>query len=106
VVLGIGRRGPSKAEIDEFSHALVRHLVEHMPRERDAGNAKKAQRKLTRALDAVYAQARAYGADNHLGVYGKARVGNAFKWELKELGYASEFIEEATRGLILAVSGE
>lgn len=79
MVLGIGRHGPSKAEIDEFSHALVQHLVEHMPRERDAGNAKKAQRKLTRALDAIYAQARAYGADNHLGVYGKARIGNAFK---------------------------
>lgn len=106
MVFGLGRRGPSTAEIDEFSRGLVRDLTQHMARGRDAGNTKKVQRKLARALDSVYAQARAYGAGNHLGVYAKARVGNTFKWELKELGFAVEFIEEATRGLILAISGK
>jgi len=106
VVFGLGRRGPSSAEIDEFARALVRNFCEHLPRARDADNPKKRQRKLARALDTVYARARAYGAGNHLGVYAKARVGNTFKWELKELGFETEFIEEATRGVILAVSGK
>ena len=78
MVFGL-RRGPSNAEIDAFSRTLVRSLSGHAAHERDPDSAKKTQRKRARTLDSIYAQARAYGAVNHLGVYAKARVGNTFK---------------------------
>ena len=33
--------------------------------------------------------------------YKKARLANAFKWELKELGYSEKFVEVATEGLVV-----
>jgi hypothetical protein len=39
-----------------------------------------------------------------LGVYGKAKLGTTFKWELKELGYDDDFVDEFTRNLLLHLS--
>ena len=36
-----------------------------------------------------------------LGIYKKAKLGNTFKWELKEMGYDEKFTETATEGLIV-----
>jgi hypothetical protein len=52
-------------------------------------------------LEDVLDEAATYGAQNRLGVYKKARLANAFKWSLKELGYSDKFIEVATEGLVV-----
>ncbi len=93
--------------IDEFSRELAREFASRCPLEMFKGSHdKKQEKKLGRALNHVYRQAREFRQDRRLGVYGTARLGNGFKWELRELGYAHNFIEEATKGLILSVRGK
>ena len=48
------------------------------------------------------ARARAvrYHEQHKLGVYKKAKLGNAFKWKLRELGYSAEFADNATQRIV------
>lgn len=94
-------------EIDAFSRELARELAERCTAEMAARPAgKKGQKKLGRALDRIYSRARQYCREHRLGVYGTARLGNTFKWELREMGYDGAFVEEATKGLILSMRGK
>ena len=93
--------------VDEFSRELAREFASRYPLELAKRRPdKKRDKKLGRALNHVYKQARDYRNDRRLGIYGTARLGNGFKWELKEMGYQQEFIDEATKGLILSVRGK
>ena len=93
--------------IDKFSRELAREFAQRYPLEMAAASPdKKSEKKLGRALNHVYRQARDFRQSRSLGVYGTARLGNGFKWELREMGYRNEFIEEATKGLILSVRGK
>jgi hypothetical protein len=38
--------------------------------------------------------------NNNLNIYKRAQLSNAFKWKLKEAGYASEYINELTMWLV------
>ena len=94
-------------EIDEFSRSLARELAERYPATlAPEPTDKKGEKKLGRALNGIYARARDFRSGRRLGVYAKARLGNTFKWELRDLGYASEFVDRATRGLILNLSSK
>jgi hypothetical protein len=95
----------SNKDLDEFSKSLARELA----RQYELGNehqalSKKAKKKLGKALDRIYLKAVDFHLEHKLGIYGKARLGNTFKWELKELGYKETFVDEATRGLILSLN--
>lgn len=93
--------------IDTFARQLAREFASRYPLEMaNQTPDKKQEKRLGRTLNHVYRQAREFGQDRRLGVYGTARLGNGFKWELKELGYRPEFIEEATKGLILSIRGK
>ena len=94
-------------QIDTFSRQLAREFASRYPLEMaEKSPDKKREKKLGRALNHVYRQAREFRQDQRLGVYGTARLGNGFKWELREMGYRHEFIEETTKGLILTVKGK
>jgi hypothetical protein len=91
--------------LDEFSKSLAKDLASRyeVGSESTALN-KKAKRKLGAALDDIYIKAMDFQRENTLGIYGKARLGNTFKWELKEMGYEDEFIDEATKGLLVSLN--
>ena len=93
--------------IDSFSRELAQEFASRYPLEM-AGKEldKKLEKKLGRALNHAYRQAGEFRRDRRLGVYGTARLGNGFKWQLREMGYRHDFIEEATKGLILSVRGK
>lgn len=94
-------------KIDDFSRQLAEQFASRYPPELSAESPnKKREKKLGRALNHVYKLARDFKHDRRLGVYGTARLGNGFKWELREMGYRHDFIEEATKGLILNVRGK
>ncbi|MDX1514622.1 MAG: hypothetical protein R3174_12870 [Gammaproteobacteria bacterium] len=89
-------------EIDEFSRGLARELADQFDAARKkGGKASKSEKKIGVALNKVYSRAADFQQQHGLGVYGKARLGNAFKWELREIGYDDEFIDEATKGLLV-----
>jgi len=56
---------------------------------------------IAKAFDDTFNRAIDFQREARLGIYGKARLGNTFKWELKEMGYDEKFTETATEGLIV-----
>lgn len=93
-----------KKEIDDLARSMADDLIKSYSIEiARSKQDKKHRRILGKALDAVYARAQAFHRERRLGVYGRARLGNGFQWALKEQGYPEEFVQEATKGLLLAL---
>ena len=61
---------------------------------------KGAQRRLEAILETLMQDVRAYKAEHKIGLLGKARIGNAFRWRLAEHGYSEQFVSALTEGLV------
>ena len=93
--------------VDEFAVKLAEELAQRYPPELE--NSKPRRRnpqRLAKAFDATFNNAINFQRDNKLGVYGKARLGNTFKWELKRLGYPDDFIDLTTGSLVKFVASQ
>jgi hypothetical protein len=95
---------PSK-HIKEFAASLASTLAKRYPPALDVNPEKKiSQARLTKVLEEILAQAVDFQRQHKLGVFGKAKLGNEFKWQLKELGYTEKFTEVATEGLMVYIT--
>jgi len=92
--------GPSK--IDAFAKSLAQDIAKRYP-PAIANNPDQmvSQKRLTTILEDTFNRAQQFNRENKLGMFRKAKLGNTFKWELKEMGYDEKFIELATEGLIV-----
>jgi hypothetical protein len=90
-------------EIEAFAVALARGFAGRFPPE-ESPEPKTAR--LAGAIDDACNRAAAYQREHRLGIYGKAKFGTCFKFELKQKGYPEEFIETFTRQLLLTMSGK
>jgi hypothetical protein len=92
------------SEVDEFAKAIAADLVKRIPpASLEAGDAK-AAKKLAHTHQAVFSRAGTFAQTHKLNVYKKARLGNQFRWALKEAGYPSEFIESWTYELVTLIT--
>ena len=91
-------------DIEQFATELARDFSKAYPLS-DAEGERSATKKLARAIDTACGRAAVFQKEKKLGVYGKAKLGTTFKWELKALGYGDDFIDEFTRKLLLHLSG-
>lgn len=91
--------------IEEFARSLADDLAKRYPPELDKNPSKHPSvNRLTRLLEDTCERAASFQKENNLGVLGKAKLGNTFKWALIELGYRKEFIDIATEAIIVYVS--
>jgi len=93
----------SNRDIEQFATEVAREFAKACPLA-DTRGERSSLRKLARSIDAACERAAAFQKEKKLGVYGKAKLGTAFKWELKELGYEDEFVDEFTRNLLMRLS--
>jgi hypothetical protein len=101
----MGLFGVSGRQVDDFAKSLAQELAKRYPPEIDKGGPRKlSQKRLTSILEETFNKATEFKNQHKLGVYKKARLGNTFRWELKELGYTDKFVEIATEGLIVYIS--
>lgn len=90
---------------NDFAKQLALDLSAHYPPSLDQSPQKRVSvNRMTRILEDVFSRAESFKNEQRLGWLGKARLGNSFRWELKELGYTSDFIEMATEGLIVYIT--
>lgn len=86
-------------EAQQFGKALAKFYISKLPP--DAG---KADKKLANKQDFVakkmLEQVIAFKQEQKLNLYKKAQLGNAFKWTLKESGYADEEVNRLTGTLM------
>lgn len=95
----------SGKKINEFARELTENLSKRYPPALDVNPEKKiSANRLTKVLEEALASASQFQRENKLGIYGKAKLGNEFKWQLKELGYSDQFIEVATEGLMVYIT--
>ena len=87
-------------EIEEFATGLANDLGRRFPPASEARTDKGAAQQIKVIIDGLSARAVRYHGEHKLGIYGKAKLGNVFKWKLKELGYSAGFAERATKEII------
>jgi hypothetical protein len=92
-------------KINEFAKELADGLSKRYPPALDVSAEKKiSANRLTKVLEDTLSNAAEFQRQHRLGVFGKAKLGNEFKWQLKELGYTDKFVEVATEGLMVYVT--
>ena len=85
----------------EFANKLADTIACQFPPSSEPQLAKKgAQRRLEGVLSPVMDDLLAFQKEQELGWIGKARLGNAFRWNLTEKGYSKQFVEALTEGVI------
>jgi hypothetical protein len=84
-------------ELEEFAVGLAADLGRRFPPASEARTDAGAQHQIKVILEGLAARAIRYREQHKLGLYKKAKLANAFKWKLKELGYSSAFIDRAVK---------
>lgn len=87
-------------ELDEFAARLAADLGTRFPPASESRTDPGAKNQVKVILDGLAARAERFHEQHKLGVYRKAKLGNVFKWKLKELGYSDEFCERATKEIV------
>ena len=87
-------------ELEEFASGLAADLARRFPPASEARTDPGAVHQIKVILEGLAARAVRYHEQNKLGLYKKAKLGNVFKWKLKELGYSADFAERATKEII------
>jgi hypothetical protein len=96
-----------RAVVDGFALKLAADLVQRYPPdlENETPRRRNPQR-LAKAFDATFNSAIEFQRTNKLGIYGKARLGSTFKWELKRLGYPDDFVDLTTSSLVNFIASQ
>ena len=87
-------------EIEELATALAEDLGRRFPPASEARTDPGAKHQIKVILEGLSARALRFHEQNKLGVYKKAKLGNVFRWKLKELGYSDDFVEQATKEIV------
>ena len=95
----------STSEVDKFAKDLAKDIGERYPVAIANDPARKVSaNRLTAILEDAFGQASEFTLQNKLGYFKKAKLGNTFRWELKEMGYDEKFVEVATEGLVVYIT--
>lgn len=87
-------------ELEDFAVTLAVDLGRRFPPASEARTDPGAVHQVKVILEGLAARAVRYHQEHGLGVYRKAKLGNVFKWKLRDLGYSADFAERATKEII------
>ena len=91
-------------ELEVFATALADDLGRRFPPKSEARTDAGAIHQKKIILEGLAARAARYRDEQQLGIYKKAKLGNVFKWKLKDLGYSAEFVDSVTKEIITRVA--
>lgn len=91
-------------EVDELARAIAAELGKRVPPSTLPAKDKKTAIRLRNTHDAVFARAGKFARTHKLNVYKKARLGNQFRWALKDAGYPPDFVESWTYELVTLIA--
>ena len=91
-------------EIDDFARSIAAELVKRVPPASLEDRDEKAAKRLASTHQAVFSRAGQFARTRKLNVYKKARLGNQFRWALKEAGYPGEFVQSWTYELVTLIT--
>jgi hypothetical protein len=91
-------------EVDELAAAIAAELVKRVPPAALDSHTRKAAQRLRNTHEAIFARAGKFARTHPLNVFKRARLGNQFRWALKEAGYPPEFVESWTYELAILIT--
>jgi hypothetical protein len=95
----------SRPPIDTFAKALAGEIAKRYPPELDQQPGKRPSvNRMTRIIEDATLKAVEFQAEHRLGWFGKAKLSNAFRWELTALGYQKDLVEVATEAVVIHLS--
>lgn len=83
----------------EFGGELAQFFIGQMPLDRPSKD-KKFATKTQNLLLQMDRRVQQFKASHKLNIYTRARLGNQFKWTLKDAGYDDTYLEELTEWLV------
>ena len=90
----------STRELEEFATGLAADLARRFPPASESRTDAGAVHQIKVILEGLAARAVRYRDEHKLGIYRKAKLGNVFRWKLKDFGYSDAFVERATREIV------
>ena len=91
-------------DVEAFATTLAEDLGRRFPptseKRTDAG----AANQLNVILEGLGNRAARFRDEKRLGLYKKAKLGNVFRWKLKDLGYSAGFVDKATNAIVTRVA--
>lgn len=94
-----------RPDVDAFGKSLAAEISRRYPPELDRQPEKRPSvNRMTRIVEDACGKAAAFRDEHRVGWYGKAKLCNAFRWELTSLGYGKQFVELATEALLVQLS--
>lgn len=88
------------AEAQSFGKTLANYFIQRVT-PADKLTDKKFESKARDALEKMAKQVATFRASTKLNVYKKAKLGNAFKWTLREAGFDTVYVDQLTEWLVL-----
>ena len=88
------------AEAQNFGRTLATYFIEKLPPLEKTSD-KKFETKSREALGKMANQVASFRANHRLNFYKKAKLGNAFKWTLREAGFDIGYTDKLTEWLML-----
>lgn len=90
------------AEAKKFGTELAQLVIKELPKGERVAE-KKLETRKQQLLKKIQTRADAFKREHRLNLYKTAQLGNAFKWELKQAGYSTEFVDSFTGIVLTAV---
>ena len=87
-------------DVEAFATTLAEDLGRRFPPASEKRTDTGAKHQLSVILEGLGTRAARFRDEKQLGLYKKAKLGNVFRWKLKEQGYSTAFIERATKEII------
>src|SRR5690349_5178781 len=84
----------SPSKVDSFAETLASRVARRYPPAvaNNPGQVISAARVAT-ILEESFSGVHRFNESNRLGIFGKAKLGKAFRWALREMGYGEDFID-------------
>ena len=89
-------------DVGDFAIELAQEFLRRCPPELS----ERSTIGVAKAIDEVCNRAAEFQRSQGLGLYGKAKFGTEFKFQLKDAGYSGDFIDELTTKLLMSMSGK
>ena len=89
------------SEAKELGASLARVFMEKAVIDDSNMKSKLVAKKQAELLSNLSRQVVHFKLDHKLNIYTKAKLGNAFKWTLRNAGYDSKYVDELTTWLML-----
>lgn len=92
------------ADVEAFADRMAAELVARFPPTEFSHAARKSPARMRKARAAILHDLEVFAGQTSLNIYRKARLGNRFKWALREAGYPEDFADELTHEIVSLVS--